>query len=83
MVSTGRSIVYGFSEQQKCWLDNRTVLEKEALEKWNQIQEEMKANRSRAREVASQRDIEDTSALDKILDKLHNSDSAGRRTRCA
>lgn len=57
--------------------------EKEALEKRKRAQEEMKANRSRAREAASQQDIEDTSALDNLLEKLRNGDSVGRRARRA
>lgn len=70
--------------QQKCQLDNRTLIEeKEALVRRKQAQEEMKANRDRAREAASPQDIEDTSALDNLLEKLRAGDSVGRRARRA
>lgn len=63
-------------------MDNRTLLEeKEAFEKRKQAAEERQANRERLRDAASQQDIEDTSALDKLLDKLRAGDSVGRRAR--
>ena len=68
--------------QQKCQLDNRTVAEeKQAVEKRKQAQEEMKVNRAKAREAASAQDLEDTAALDNLLEKLRNGDSVGRRMR--
>lgn len=67
---------------RKCQLDNRTVAEeKQAVEKRKQAQEEMKVNRAKAREAASAQDLEDTAALDNLLEKLRNGDSVGRRMR--
>lgn len=43
----------------------------------------MKATRDRAREAATPGDLEDTSALDDLMNKLRAGDSVGRRTRRA
>lgn len=75
------SVLY---RQQKCQQDNRAILEeKEAVTRRKQAQEEMKATRDRAREAATPGDLEDTSALDDLMNKLRAGDSVGRRTRRA
>ncbi|THH07256.1 hypothetical protein EW146_g9373, partial [Bondarzewia mesenterica] len=67
---------------RKCQLDNRTVAEeKQAVEKRKQAAEELKLNRAKAREAASAQEVEDTSVLDNLLEKLRNGDSVGRRMR--
>jgi cytokinesis protein len=63
-------------------MENRTASEEKlAVEKRKQAAEDLKANRQKAIESAAAHDVEDTAVLDKLLDKLRNGDSVGRRPR--
>lgn len=51
------------------------------MERRKQAAEELKASRERAKAEASTHEVEDTSILDNLLEKLRNGDSVGRKRR--
>ncbi|THH33008.1 hypothetical protein EUX98_g1231 [Antrodiella citrinella] len=69
---------------RKCKGDNQSIAEeRNQMEKRRLIAEENKANRQKAQENAGAQDVEDTAALDSLLEQLRSGSAVGRRARRA